>query len=88
MAMVLTVCQDTASSAAIAEMVVRSIINQRTDTHRIAALATDLSRLGLSPRYRRNTFRAQQRVVEERGAASFPRSWLNTVRPHAAVAQR
>ena len=50
MAIVLTVCQDTPSSVAIAEMVVRSIIN------------------------RRNTYRAQRRVVEARGAASLPRS--------------
>ena len=49
-AIVLTVCQDTPNSAAIAEMVVRSIIN------------------------RRNTYRAQRRVVDDRGAASFPRS--------------
>jgi hypothetical protein len=64
MAMVLTVCQDRPSSAAIAVMVVRSIIN------------------------RRNTYRAQRRVVDERGAASMPRSWLNTARPHSAVVQR
>lgn len=64
MAIVLTVCQDTPSSVAIAEMVVRSIIN------------------------RRNTYRAQRRVVDERGAASIPRSWLNTARPHAIVVQR
>ena len=60
----LTVCQDTPSSAAIAEMVVRSIIN------------------------RRNTYRAQRRVVDERGAASLPRSWLNTARPQSTVSQR
>jgi hypothetical protein len=42
--------------SAIAEMVVRSIIN------------------------RRNTYRAQRRVVEDRGVASFPRSWQNTAR--------
>ena len=64
MAIVLTVCQDTPSSPAIAEMVVRSIIN------------------------RRNTYRAQRRVVDERGAASMPRSWLNTARPHSMVVQR
>ena len=46
----LTVCQETPSSAAMAEMVVRSIIN------------------------RRNTYRAQRRVVDDRGAASLPRS--------------
>jgi hypothetical protein len=49
-AIVFTVCQDTPSSAAIAETVVRSIIN------------------------RRNTYRAQRRVVDEGGAASLPRS--------------
>ena len=64
MAMVLTMRQDTPSSAAMAEMVVRSIIN------------------------RRNTYRAHRRVVEDRGAASFPRSWLNTARPHSAVTHR
>jgi hypothetical protein len=63
-AMELTVCQDTPSSAAIAEMVVRSTIN------------------------RRNTYRAQRRVVDERGAANLPRSWWNTARPHAGVVQR
>jgi len=46
----LTVCQDRPSSAAIAAMVVRSIIN------------------------RRNTYRANRRVVEARGAASLPKS--------------
>jgi hypothetical protein len=60
----LTVCHDTPNSAAMAEMVVRSIIN------------------------RRNTYRAHRRVVDERGAASSPRSWLNTARPHAGVVQR
>ena len=49
-AMELTVCQETPSSAAIAEIVVRSIIN------------------------RRNTYRAQRRVVDARGAANLPRS--------------
>jgi hypothetical protein len=58
------VCQDTPSSAAIAAMVVRSIIS------------------------RRNTYRAHRRVVDERGAASVPRSWLNTTRPQAMVSQR
>jgi len=60
----LTVCQDTPSSAAIAETVVRSIIN------------------------RRNTYRAQRRVVDARGTANVPRSWLNTARPHCGVRQR
>src|SRR5271166_907458 len=60
----LTVCHDTPSSAAIAEMVVRAIIN------------------------RRNTYRAHRRVVEARGAASLPKSWLNNARPHSAVVQR
>jgi len=60
----LTVCQETPSSAAGAEMVVRSIIN------------------------RRNTYRAQRRVVDERGQASLPRSWMNTARPQSTVSQR
>jgi hypothetical protein len=49
-AIVLTVCQDTPNSAAMAEIVVRSTNN------------------------RRNTHRARRRVVDERGAASLPRS--------------
>jgi hypothetical protein len=60
----LTVCHETPSSAAIAAMVVRSIIN------------------------RRNTYRAQRRVVEDRGVANVPRSWLNTARPHSTLVQR
>jgi hypothetical protein len=62
--MELTVCHDTTISAAIAEMVVRSIIN------------------------RRSTYRAHRRVVDAREAASMPRSWLNTARPHCGVVQR
>jgi hypothetical protein len=60
----LTVCQEAPSSAAVAEMVVRSIIN------------------------RRNTYRARRRLVDERGQASLPRSWLNTARPQSTVSQR
>jgi hypothetical protein len=60
----LTVCQVRPNSAAIAEMVVRSISN------------------------RRNTYRAQRRVVDDLGAASLPRSWLNTTRPQSMVVQR
>ena len=62
----LTVCQDTPSSAAMAEMVVRSIIN------------------------RRNTYRAQRRVVDARGAASLPEILIEhrtpTLRGQTAVA--
>jgi len=57
-------CQDTPSSAAIAETVVRSIIN------------------------RRNTYRAQRRVVDARGTANVPKSWLNTERLQSLVMQR
>lgn len=37
---------------------------------------------------RRNTYRAQRRVVDARGAASLPKSWLNTIRAQSGVVQR
>jgi hypothetical protein len=37
---------------------------------------------------RRNIYRAHRRVVDDRGAASLPRSRLNIARPHAGGVQR